>query len=698
MPRPKVAPDKRLRAAEACTYCQSTKKRCSGIVPCNNCSRKGKAHQCTLAKGRPVGHTPAAKAATQRPRPRTPVNLQAAPVDPLLSNASLSPSATNSTVQTRHSIAGGIPSPDASHKTQPRILQGAQGERVYIGGSASLSFLQFIRDTVSQYVGPSPFSNDTRIGTMHEDTSVQTPLSPFMEDNLSSEQKLELVDVYLMATSGLVDVLARAEATQLIRDQSRSEIMNNTCKSAMADLVLAIGAQCSRPDPSLIEVEKFYFNRGQQRAFSTMLRNPSIEMIAVFLLMSFYMLGACHRNAASMYLGVASRAATVLGLQHQESYLSVTEKERQQQLRTWMSLRILDLLVSAILARPSSAPAAGSSDNLFTLFESELEDRKDLIAQYKLVKIVDQIVDNVYGQKGVSPATAEAFLDQLKKWSDALPEGLQSQGMMADPKNPAKSLSSLHLACTYYFAVTLATRPFLITTLTARMARLSNNNNLHSFSVQEHPVHAELASVCVDSAVWLIRACLEAQRSGLLLANMQIMKALVFAAALILGFSLFAQLQVDLETDAMFAGARDILASFSARSSQAAHYHDILTSLTQTIHRQRQQFAMQSRRRSNAYVGQLFKTAEPETPQPVPQQGQDQSGQLEPTLVDEGADDINSLINTACFSDLDMWMQSQPIFNNMPEEADILGADLLGWDSLDLGLWDNFPYMNQPAM
>lgn len=34
---------------------------------------------------------------------------------------------------------------------------------------------------------------------MHEDNSVQTPLSPFMEDNLSLEQKLGLVDVYSMA-------------------------------------------------------------------------------------------------------------------------------------------------------------------------------------------------------------------------------------------------------------------------------------------------------------------------------------------------------------------------------------------------------------------------------------------------------------------------------------------------------------------
>lgn len=45
-----------------------------------------------------------------------------------------------------------------------------------------------------------------------------------------------------------------------------------------------------------------------------MLRDPSINMIRTFLLMAFYMLGACHRNAAYMYLGVASKAAAALGL------------------------------------------------------------------------------------------------------------------------------------------------------------------------------------------------------------------------------------------------------------------------------------------------------------------------------------------------------------------------------------------------
>jgi hypothetical protein len=77
--------------------------------------------------------------------------------------------------------------------------------------------------------------------------------------------------------------------------------------------MVAIGAQSLPNDRKTIQVEQFYFARGQRRAFANMLEDPSVDLVRVFLLMSFYMLGACRRNTAFMYLGVASRAAVALG-------------------------------------------------------------------------------------------------------------------------------------------------------------------------------------------------------------------------------------------------------------------------------------------------------------------------------------------------------------------------------------------------
>lgn len=58
-----------------------------------------------------------------------------------------------------------------------------------------------------------------------------------------------------------------------------------------------------------------------------MLRDPTLDMVRSFLLMAFYMLGACHRNAAFMYLGVAAKAASALGLHRAEQYRDMPPDE-----------------------------------------------------------------------------------------------------------------------------------------------------------------------------------------------------------------------------------------------------------------------------------------------------------------------------------------------------------------------------------
>lgn len=60
------------------------------------------------------------------------------------------------------------------------------------------------------------------------------------------------------------------------------------------------------------------FTCAQKFAFEGFLCDPSLDMVRVFLMMAFYMLGACHRNAAFMYLGIASKAACALGLHRKE--------------------------------------------------------------------------------------------------------------------------------------------------------------------------------------------------------------------------------------------------------------------------------------------------------------------------------------------------------------------------------------------
>lgn len=60
MPRPKVHPSQRRRAAEACNFCRTSKKRCSATVPCTACQQRGIASSCYLTN-RPRGSRSATK-------------------------------------------------------------------------------------------------------------------------------------------------------------------------------------------------------------------------------------------------------------------------------------------------------------------------------------------------------------------------------------------------------------------------------------------------------------------------------------------------------------------------------------------------------------------------------------------------------------------------------------------------------------
>lgn len=90
-------------------------------------------------------------------------------------------------------------------------------------------------------------------------------------------------------------------------------------KQASIDLVIAIGAQCDSP-ASAKSIGQASFRNARRQAFMGFLEDPDIDMVRTFLLMAFYMLGECRRNAAFMYLGIAAKAALALGLHSRDSY------------------------------------------------------------------------------------------------------------------------------------------------------------------------------------------------------------------------------------------------------------------------------------------------------------------------------------------------------------------------------------------
>lgn len=98
---------------------------------------------------------------------------------------------------------------------------------------------------------------------------------------------------------------------------------------AVVDLAIAIGGQgCGTTPKSLYHAQR-HFDRAQKSAFEGMLLDPSVDLVSVFLMMSVYMLCACKRNGAFMYLGVAARLAHSMGLHAPESYQQLPPTEQR---------------------------------------------------------------------------------------------------------------------------------------------------------------------------------------------------------------------------------------------------------------------------------------------------------------------------------------------------------------------------------
>ncbi|KAK3717048.1 hypothetical protein LTR37_006103 [Vermiconidia calcicola] len=87
---------------------------------------------------------------------------------------------------------------------------------------------------------------------------------------------------------------------------------------------------------------------------------------------------------------------------------------------------------------------------------------------------------------------------------------------------------------------------------------------------------------------------------------MCLLKAWMFAAGLLLGFSLFAQGDSGGGTNEAFHHARAVLKKLAELSPQAAHYHDILTSFSESIEMYRRKLKDEKRRMTSRYLDQTF--------------------------------------------------------------------------------------------
>ncbi|KAK5461229.1 hypothetical protein LTS15_003292 [Exophiala xenobiotica] len=630
MPRPKVRPEDRQRAAKACLPCKASKKRCDAQQPCSNCVRKKSASTCEYAESpvRPRGVHAHAAATTSA---QVPSSLEqeyehaiGAGEDEEDENENEDEDAISATPTTLGKRSRS-PAAAAAQSSNPRrrlsgggrLLLNSKGEKVYVGGTASLSFLQFLRQTIKQQMGPSVFTDNDRRNVMLEVRSPEDTNTTILEED--ERQKRALIEVYFAATNGFLDLFTREEIEGYLTNITNITTAANGGPGreytlAALDVMIAIGGQCRAQSTYDLRYAVRCFSRAQKVATASALEDPCLDMVRCFLLMAFYMLGACRRNAAFMYLGIASQASSALGLHVTEQYRHFRVPERITRLRTLKSLRVLDVLVCSILGRPYSTPAVRIDSASFTGMHIHIGKPRDMAlnASFGACELIAEIMQNL--DSGTSTEidlpTAKRFLDKLRNWSANLPQEIRRFEKNGDEllssTDQESIIGSIHVSCVYYFAVMVVTRPFLVSHLMARLPGTVGQESGGDASLRGSSEAVNLAQACIDSAILMAQTCLDALRGGILLGNMCIMKAWVFAAGLVLGFSMFTHGELPFDMDESFNGAREVLKKLAEHSPQAEHYYEILTAFADAIQRHRQHLSRDQRRASNKYVNRIL--------------------------------------------------------------------------------------------
>ncbi|KAF2796944.1 hypothetical protein K505DRAFT_192414, partial [Melanomma pulvis-pyrius CBS 109.77] len=605
MPRPKVADGARQRVANACQPCKTNKQKCDGKTPCFLCTRRGRATRC-IYSSRDIS-SPLRRNA---PPLRSDVDVKALP-------------GTDGDTGRPRSLSTTAEQPTSGER-MPCFLLDIDGEdKVYIGDAAALSFLQTIRHFVQRQMGPNVFSSDPRRHSMLEQgvpaQTVRMEARDFPELTYAKEAaEAYFASVSRLRTFGLIDIL---DVPQFYEDLARwihGYFPTSEPTSAIFFLVLAIGAQSRSADALDERRAQVYFNHGRQLACLNLLDDPSIATTQAYILIAFHMLAACRRNGAYMNLGIAARSAHAMGLHRRAANAALDDSDAMSRSRIWKTLRLLDLIVSSTLGRPSatSAQETDFTHERCIRAPTHAAPRRDIPAlalseAVRVFLIVETIVADVYSKKTISIAEAETISAQLRRWSAQLPKELretESSDALGGMEGRAVVLAKANVAFCYYYAMMLLMRPFLIFHLKRHADAVACEGTGPERSAPEDVDSEKVANACIDSAVYMLDLMWSLMQNRMLFKNMTFIIAWVFGAGLVAGLAFFGSLGSPVETSRALTQALAVCTFFAATSPQAQRYHAILTSLLtacRQYHTQLSAMRPASRRRIVAKIFEL---------------------------------------------------------------------------------------------
>ncbi|KAB8231336.1 uncharacterized protein BDW43DRAFT_282791 [Aspergillus alliaceus] len=687
MPRPKVDERFRKRIAKACTYCQKSKQKCDGLKPCALCVRRDQSASCAYSPHvRSYGRNRSRQNASQRHLP---------------------PQGPRRTISDAHHQTDEPAEPEVLVPGLSPILSNNRGEAVYLGNCAALAFLQNIQQLIEAEAGPT--SDLPRLSIFEEGPPTQEssciPLPSCTENELS-----DLVATFFVATCGVMDLFEQDQIMSFLSNWVNDRARIDNRSRAVLCLVIACAAQMRSTTAAERNMAQSFYQHGRQIGLLELTNDPTIETIQVFALISLYMLGCCWRNGASLNLGIAISAAKSLGYHQEHAGSVLNERERQRRAQVWNTLHYHDLFFSAMMGRScstsSTAANADEEDRLISRGNEDiLSQTLSMTESLRAFLTIESTINKVYSKQTISLGVLQGLATELRERSLALPKSFctpASSSRNASLQDRQWNLRNAHVTCSYYFAMMLLTRPFLITYLRAKFSlRPSEATTWIPKGVSSEI--SDGAAACVDSATYTIQLLHELLEANVLYKNMPLIVAWAFVSALVLNAAHLGWLDPKKPFLKVLDQVDELFHHFFECSAQARRYHLILKKLSKAAEDHRKQAEERASQLRTAYIPQLFSLGSHATNK-GPRSAQQHYGgasSRHPVEIDHSAQRGHHEINSSqSFMDLRGDDNSSALASNtqLPNEALDLISDLYPafcdpcdlWPQLDdcSSIWD----------
>ncbi|KAH8791387.1 fungal-specific transcription factor domain-containing protein [Hyaloscypha finlandica] len=657
MTRPKVDPDKRQRTAQACESCKRRKQKCNGVKPCQTCAKRGLSCVYGAPEDDADGILPSPKRRMVDPASNGHTSGPAHQISPETGHTQSSPQAPKWTpVTDNHRLivnelqdddvklaapskglflegqrdvpkaglnilgadsalvsAGSVSEKDeeAEVYNYTRMLQDPSGRLLYIGDSATLSFLQLIRMIVDNVAGPSPFTLDPRRHRIVENI-ITLPENIRHTHLLPDRQTANiLVESYFTNINGLVEVFHRKSFMTTLDTCYSDPLSVDPNWLCLLFLVLAIGLVMAAPSPGTREdaiiqklkgeradrAEVFYLDAKHLKDPSAGFEDAGFWSIQALTLMAVYNLAVSKRNAAYAFYGMAVRSAFALGLHREETMCIFSSAEQSIRRNLWRSLFVLDRFLAASLGRPTAIRESDCSGTTLSTGEKAPFPQAPfptasnanftgphalgLEASVRSCHVIGVILEKVYSKRKISTKIAQEIADACKAWNKTLDPSLHYQ--QAKSASPAQGIAILHVNLLYCHSIVLLTRPFFLFVM---------------YKIHQDPIKAsqrsersssrmdKFAEACVISSSHSIALVQTALEGRYLPHRTPFVLYFLFAAALIVLANEFSGIYNNPSANSNITNAINIMHYFAQQDPQGSRLLFILTSFRDVVQRE----------------------------------------------------------------------------------------------------------------